>query len=220
MPARSRISGAEARHHGRPHLPGAMALTRMPFGPSCGGDGGHEADDPRLGRLVGRAPCAAERRRSEETQMTAPPPRSPGGTAAWVVSSMDLRSTAITRSQFSSVVVEQALARHDADVVVKDVEPAPALAGGLHHGAAVHRARDVGRKGHGGAALSWMAATVSRARACLGIDAEHARALPGKEDGGGLAVAEAGPARARTGDDGDLAGEARAHATPRRPLSP
>src|SRR5262249_4333506 len=55
----------------------------------------------------------------------------------------------------------------------------------------------------------------------LGVDAEDARALAGEEDGRRLAVAEAGPARARPGDDGHLAGEPIGHggAAPRQPLN-
>src|SRR5437867_4142650 len=47
---------------------------------------------------------------TEETQMIAPPPRWIMGTAAaWVASSMDLRSTAITRSHSSSEVSRRSL---------------------------------------------------------------------------------------------------------------
>src|SRR5262249_4219459 len=101
--------------------------------------------------------------------------------------------------------LEEALAGLDPDVVVEDVEPAPAGDRRLDHRAALVGAGDVGR--------------VSRCLAALGadqpdrllralehlIDAEDTRALAREEDRRGLAVADPGPPRARAGHDRHLA---------------
>src|SRR3989454_2727671 len=101
---RSRISGPRSSTIGVHTVPGALALPRIAFGASWFAT---LTTKPRMrawpaAYAVPEAPRPAA---TDDTHVTAPPPRrSRAGTAAWVASSIDLRSTAITRSHSSSVV--------------------------------------------------------------------------------------------------------------------
>ena len=144
--------------------------------------------------------------------MTAPPPRRTiAGTAACVARNIDLRSTADDAIPVFLGRLEQVLARLDPDVVVEDVEAAPALDRRSDHGDALAGPRDVGGVGQRLAALG-----ADEPDGLLGavlhlVDAEDARALAGEEDRRRLAVAEARAARAGAGHDRDLAVEPGAH---------
>src|SRR5262245_25272094 len=80
-----------------------MALTRMPFGPSCTATLVTKPITPAFAAAYAVRPWPTMAA-MEETQVIAPPRFSIAGTAAWVASSIDLRSIAITRSHSSSVV--------------------------------------------------------------------------------------------------------------------
>src|SRR5947209_6083651 len=101
---RSRISGPRSSTIGVHTVPGAIALTRIAFGASWFAT---LTTKPRMPALAAAyaVPQAPRTAATDDTHVTAPPPRrSRAGTAAWVASSIDLRSTAITRSHSSSVV--------------------------------------------------------------------------------------------------------------------
>src|SRR5499426_694186 len=89
--------------------PGAIALTRIPFGPSWTATERTNPITPALAvayavRPYPRSPAI------DDTQITAPPPRRAiAGTAACVARNIDLRSTAMTRSHSSSVVSSRPL---------------------------------------------------------------------------------------------------------------
>src|SRR5262249_61330982 len=83
--------------------------------------------------------------------------------------------------------------------------------GTLDHRLALRLARHIGGEDRGLAALDGDRLGRLLGVLGLGVHAENARALAGKEDGGGLAVAETRAPRARAGGDGGLASKAVAH---------
>src|SRR6266545_3116968 len=100
----SRASGPRSSTIGVQTGPGAIALTRIPFGASCTATDRTKPITPAFAvayavRPTPRIPA------TDDTQMTEPPPRrSIAGTAVRVARNIDLRSTAITRSHSSSCV--------------------------------------------------------------------------------------------------------------------
>src|SRR5437867_4170595 len=107
--------------------------------------------------------------------------------------------------------IHEVLARLDADVVVEDVEPSPALAGLRHHPVAVGRARHVGGEDRRLAALV-ADDPHGLLRALLElVDAQDACALTREEDGRRLAVAQAWAPRPGPRDDRDLARQSITH---------
>src|SRR5262249_39743866 len=85
-------------------VPGAIALTRIAFGASWIATLTTNPRTPALAAAYAVRP-APRKAAIDDTHVMAPPPRrSRAGTAACVASSIDFRSTAITRSHSSSVV--------------------------------------------------------------------------------------------------------------------
>src|SRR5438093_58927 len=115
--------------------------------------------------------------------------------------------------------LEEILARLDADVVVEDVEAAPALDRAPDHRLALGGVRHVGDECRRLAAFApdhpdGLLGTLLRL-----IGAEDLGPLPGEEDGRRLAVPEARTPRAGARHDRDLAGQSSAHEPPTPPAS-
>src|SRR2546428_208001 len=206
---RSRISGPRSSTIGVHTVPGAIALTRIAFGASWFAT---LTTKPRMPALAAAyaVPQAPRTAATDDTHVTAPPPRrSRAGTAAWVASSIDLRSTAITRSHSSSVV-SISVWRDSMPTLLCSTSSPPQRP----TASATIAVRLVGDVGGEGERLAFLRADepdrLLRA-ILLRVHAEHARALARHEDRGGLAVAHARTARARARHDRDLAGESFAH---------
>ena len=187
--------------------PGAIALILTAWGPSWPATLRTKPMTPALAAAYAVRPTPRNPA-TDDTQITLPPPRATmAGTALWGGEEHRGEIDAQRPVPFLERRVEKLGARFDADVVVQDVEAAPALDGGGDHRPALLRSGHVG-----GERLDVAALGADEPDGLLGallhdVDAEDARALPGEQDRGRLAVAESGPARPRARDDRDLAGE-------------
>jgi hypothetical protein len=192
-------------------MPGAIAFTPDALTPHLSGDTSDEANDAGLGRGVGGTAMAAERGHRGDADDGAAAPLGHGGNRGLGGEQHGLE---IHRHHAVPILLgrlEDVLAGLDAHVVVEDVKAAVRRHRGRDHGPAVGRASDVRGESGGGAALALDDGHRLFGAGELRVHTEDGRALPSEQNGGGLAVAEARPARPGARDDRDLAREAAAH---------
>ena len=114
-----------------------------------------------------------------------------------------------------------AAGKTDADIVVKDVEAAPAFRRFLHHRLEVALLGDIGLEGCRLAAFRFDQADGFLRGGKIAVDAQHMRAFARKGDRGGAAVAHAfARALARADHDGDPIFQPHVVSLPERLLLP
>src|SRR5213594_3748705 len=203
--------GTKVLHHRRPYGTRRDGVDANGLGTELDRDGADEPDDAGLRRGVRGASVAPQRRDggNADDRATAAAQHRRHRRLRGEEHGLEVDGHHAVPLVFRRL--EEILARLDADVVVEDVETPPALDRDLDHRPALGGTCHIG-----GECERLTPSAPDQPDGLLGallhlIGAQDLRPLPGEEQGGRLAVPEAGAPRTGAGHDRDFAAQSSAH---------